>query len=249
MSLIGTDRDTRRLLRASGLTLLLYLALGAVAALLPRFATDAGYARERADRGVPGEKGYPALRLTLAASGGPSIPSSPANSPADSAFREPAFDLSPRSDGRPTETAPLTGAAPGIPTPTGKSDRFADSTELASSAGLSGIVGQSGPSGNSAPEGGAFSLWIDGAIKTRLLYPERAQRRGLEGSVLIELRASADGQTGTAALIRGSGHGLLDRAALDLAQSLFPAPLAPGLPWARQIELVYRLESATSGGN
>ncbi len=242
MSLIATDSDTRRLLRASGLTLLLYLALGAAAALLPRFAPDAGYARERADSGVPGEKGYPALRLTLAASGGPSISSSPANSPADSAFRETASDPSPRSDGLPTETSSLTGVATGRPAAAGKSgtDTLSDSTEYADS---------SGPAEKPSPEAGAFSLWIDGAIKTRLLYPERAQRRGLEGSVLIELRASADGQTGTAALIRGSGHGLLDRAALDLAQSLFPAHLAPGLPWTRHIELVYRLESATSGGN
>ena len=60
------------------------------------------------------------------------------------------------------------------------------------------------------------------AMEERKSYPEAARRRGAEGTVRLRLRLSADGHLISAKLDGSSGSALLDRAALDLASSVFP---------------------------
>ena len=60
------------------------------------------------------------------------------------------------------------------------------------------------------------------AMEERKSYPEAARRRGSEGTVRLRLRLSADGHLISAKLDGSSGSALLDRAALDLASSVFP---------------------------
>jgi TonB family protein len=63
---------------------------------------------------------------------------------------------------------------------------------------------------------------ISAAIEARKTYPEAARRRGAEGIVRLRLRLSGDGRLLAASLAASSGSALLDRAALDLASSVFP---------------------------
>jgi TonB family protein len=63
---------------------------------------------------------------------------------------------------------------------------------------------------------------ISAALEARKTYPETARRRGVEGIVRLRLRLSADGRLLAATLAASSGSALLDRAALELASSVFP---------------------------
>ncbi len=63
---------------------------------------------------------------------------------------------------------------------------------------------------------------VSAAIEARKTYPEAARRRGAEGLVRLTLRVSGDGRLIAAKLASSSGSTLLDRAALDLASSVFP---------------------------
>ena len=46
-------------------------------------------------------------------------------------------------------------------------------------------------------------------------YPDRARRHGLHGTALLEVLVTRQGRVGDARLFESSGHGLLDRAALQ----------------------------------
>lgn len=248
MSHTGISGDARRLLRASALTLILYLALGLAATVLIPYVQDAGFPSGLPSRGETGRTDYPVLRLSLARPG----------SPTRRETEKPLIAGGQNSTIQCADVDPLStvGAAPatsGTNAPIGDSrpsdgdgQRQIAETGDAILGGSDGQrAGEAGMGAGSAPEAARFSSWLEGAIRERLLYPERARKRGQEGSVLIELRTDADGQSGSAILLRSSGHAVLDRAALDLARTIFPAPVRPGHPWSRQIELVYRLDSAS----
>jgi len=63
---------------------------------------------------------------------------------------------------------------------------------------------------------------VGASIEARKTYPEAARRRGAEGLVRLMLSVSGDGRLIAARLAASSGSSLLDRAALDLASSVFP---------------------------
>jgi len=48
-------------------------------------------------------------------------------------------------------------------------------------------------------------------------YPDRARRRGLEGTVVLRLRVAADGTVERVEVATSSGHEILDRAAEEAA--------------------------------
>lgn len=86
---------------------------------------------------------------------------------------------------------------------------------------------QTAPSGR----GGTPSPW-NRAIRDQftrqqqagLFYPEEAIRRGLEGEALVFMMLDADGNVVAARIEAGSGHALLDRAALDAVRRLRSLP-------------------------
>ena len=49
-------------------------------------------------------------------------------------------------------------------------------------------------------------------------YPAEAKRRGLEGRVMLRVAVGPDGKPGTPSIESGSGHAVLDRAAIDWIQ-------------------------------
>lgn len=243
MSHTGISGDTRRLLRASALTLILYLALGLAAAVLPRYFRDVGFPSGLPGRGETGKTDYPSIRLSLAR---------PGDTPLH-AIVEPRIAGGQSSTTQDTDAGPNAANSTRIAGGQNSTEDDASSEEGTGSFGWSDgqrsgqAAGQAGMGAEA--DAARFSSWLEDAIKERLLYPERARKRRLEGSVLIELRSAADGKSGSADLIRSSGHEVLDQAALDLARTLFPAPVSPGLPWTRQIELVYRLETPSRASN
>jgi len=59
-----------------------------------------------------------------------------------------------------------------------------------------------------------------GQLSQTLLYPPEAVRRGLEGEVVVMLELDAAGQIVAASVASGSGHSILDEAALRAARQL-----------------------------
>lgn len=54
-------------------------------------------------------------------------------------------------------------------------------------------------------------------LNRHVFYPPEAVERELEGEVMLRLQLDASGRVTDAAVMAGSGHALLDRAALDAA--------------------------------
>jgi protein TonB len=67
-------------------------------------------------------------------------------------------------------------------------------------------------------------------IQEALRYPLPARRRGLTGTVTIELTVLPNGAIGPVAVVESSAHPLLDEAALETVQSLRAEPFPAGLP-------------------
>ncbi|MBN1616653.1 MAG: energy transducer TonB [Spirochaetales bacterium] len=95
----------------------------------------------------------------------------------------------------------------------------------------------------------AFTLWLDQAIKTRLVYPYSARKRKIEGAVMLTLTPAPDGSSCTAKILRSSGFSVLDSAALELIASLFPAPVPPKEIRTQTITIEYRLEEKKTGNH
>ena len=66
-----------------------------------------------------------------------------------------------------------------------------------------------------------------GRLSETLLYPPEAVRRGLEGEVVVMLELDAAGRIVAASVASGSGHAILDEAALRAARQL--GALGPSL--------------------
>ena len=64
-----------------------------------------------------------------------------------------------------------------------------------------------------------------------LNYPEEAKRRGLRGSVLLDVAVREDGRVTEVSILRSSGHKLIDDAALRIVD--LAAPFAPFPPEIR----------------
>ncbi len=73
------------------------------------------------------------------------------------------------------------------------------------------------------------------ALRRAQRYPAAAQDDGLTGTVSLELTLDGQGTVLGVKLLRGSGHTILDDAALEAARGLahLPAP-PPGLTWERR---------------
>ena len=76
------------------------------------------------------------------------------------------------------------------------------------------------------------------ALSEHLFYPPEAVARGLEGEVILLLTLTESGQLAAAAIARGSGHALLDQAALDAARHI---GALPGNPRQTLFPVTFRL--------
>jgi protein TonB len=82
-------------------------------------------------------------------------------------------------------------------------------------------------------------------IHESLRYPPAARRRGVSGTVQLEIAIQADGSVGTVAVITSSSHEVLDRAAVEAARALprmpFPGDLRPR-PLTVRLPVVFELQ-------
>ena len=115
------------------------------------------------------------------------------------------------------------------------------------SGGTGGPALASGGQGGGAP-GAEYSSYLAGVrrrIVDALRYPPPARRRGLTGTVYLEIFIRSDGAIGDVAVTSSSAHPLLDEAALDAVRSLEPQPFPKGLkprPLRVRLPVVFDLQ-------
>jgi protein TonB len=98
-------------------------------------------------------------------------------------------------------------------------------------------------------EGGAeYGAYLSGLrqrIQASLRYPPAARRRGLEGTVHVEIVITPGGAVGPITILKPSSSTLLDDAALEALRRLPPQPFPPDVaPRTLRVRLpiVFRLE-------
>ncbi len=88
--------------------------------------------------------------------------------------------------------------------------------------------------GSAPADPGAMYAGYLGRLRQRideaLRYPAAARRRGLAGTVTIEVTVLPDGAIGPVRVVESSAHPLLDDAAVDSVRSLRPQPFPRDLP-------------------
>lgn len=86
-----------------------------------------------------------------------------------------------------------------------------------------------GPGGPPA-EYGPYLARLRQRIQEALEYPPAARRRGLTGTVHVEIVIRPDGAVGQVSVLHSSSHRILDEAALDAVRRLPPLPFPAELP-------------------
>jgi protein TonB len=163
-----------------------------------------------------------------------------------------------------TPIASVTGASPGAPSgaregagiggpPKGDASGPAAGGGAGASRGGAGgervaSVAPGTGSGTGAGAGSEYAGYyarIRERIQESLRYPAIARKRGLAGTVQLEIGIAADGAFSMVSVIGSSSHEMLDRAAVDAARSVrripFPAGV-PGRPLTVRLPVVFALE-------
>src|SRR5262245_20399797 len=143
-----------------------------------------------------------------------------------------------RTDEAPAASSPGGGGAPGGPIrPEGNG--VAGGSPTAVDRGGAGSPGErvasvspnvSGGGGGVPAEYGPYLTALRQRIQQSVRYPTSARRRGIAGTVNVEILILANGSVGDVTLLESSSHTVLDEAALDTIRSLPRMPLPPDLP-------------------
>ena len=188
----------------------------------------------------------------------PAAPSPPAAEPraVESAPLPPPTLTSPLS----TSDASSTGA--GERRPSGGAQASADTADPGASDSGSGSGARGGgaadgrvaaiPPGTGSGDGTGLGSEYAGyyarlreRIQESLRYPAPARRRGLAGTVQLEIAIAADGAIAEVSVIGSSSHEMLDRAAVDAARSVrrvpFPGDVRPR-PLTVRLPVVFELQ-------
>ncbi len=101
---------------------------------------------------------------------------------------------------------------------------------MAEGSGQGLALGTTGSSGaGAAPQYGPYLARLRRLIQEALRYPPAARRRGLTGTVQLEITMLPNGAIDSVLLLRSSSHPILDEAALDAVRALPPLPFPAGL--------------------
>jgi periplasmic protein TonB len=84
-----------------------------------------------------------------------------------------------------------------------------------------------GGAGGPGAEYGAYLGRLRARVQESLRYPLAARRRGLSGTVHVEIVIRADGVIGEVAVADSSSHPVLDDAAVETIKRLVPEPFPP----------------------
>jgi periplasmic protein TonB len=150
-----------------------------------------------------------------------------------------------------TPAASSTAERPGAPVGSGRDSGGGGTSGTAITGATYGDgSGPSAASGRSgARDGAGLALAIPGngndpaaadydgyraALRQRLheslTYPPLARRRGLSGTVVVDVEVDASGKIGRVTLVASSSHAVLDDAALDAMRGVPRVPFPPGVP-------------------
>ena len=90
----------------------------------------------------------------------------------------------------------------------------------------------------------AFSQYLQELLESRQRYPLAARRRKLEGRVEFSVYVSREGRLDKAVLARSSGSRILDRAARELLEGVFPVDYALPGDISTIVRITYQLQDA-----
>lgn len=99
--------------------------------------------------------------------------------------------------------------------------------------------------GDSAAEYGPYLAGLRALIQDLVRYPHAARRRGISGTVHLELLITPEGVIHDVAVVRSSSHALLDQAAVESVRSVRPPPLPRGVerrPLRVRVPVVFELQ-------
>ena len=133
----------------------------------------------------------------------------------------------PRRAGAGTGTSAATGA--GTTDDRGSSNATSTASDRPPGPRVGSVPSGAAGSGAGA-EYGAYLAALRQRIQQSVRYPASARRRGLAGTVSVEILILANGSIGDVTLLESSTHAVLDAAALDTIRALPSMPLPPELP-------------------
>ena len=200
-------------------------ALRPVAAA-PRAAPSAPEARPRAEP----HTAPPAVETRPEPEPVPSPPvlSPPAVAPAPPQAFAPSVTLAPESPARAAADAPR-----GTPAGAGHSAGAPSTPSSGPGPGTGPPVALATPSpgpGGGSGEYGRYLARFRSAVQAELRYPLSARRRGLAGSVELEVVIAPDGRVTGVTVVSSSSHDVLDEAATGAVRRLSPLPFPAHLP-------------------
>jgi protein TonB len=89
------------------------------------------------------------------------------------------------------------------------------------------------PGGGGDPAAADYAGYYD-TLRRRLheslTYPALARRRGLSGTVIVDVEVDASGKVGRVSVVTSSSHAVLDEAALEAMRGVSRVPFPPGVP-------------------
>ena len=183
-----------------------------------------------------------------AANPSPVVESSPTVEPSRTAEPAPAVQPSLAIEPSPARGGGVAGAAPSV------SGASADSASIGAGGGdARGGAAATAPTGPGGGDG-QLALAVPGAggaemygpylaslrrrLQEMLEYPPAARRRGLSGTVDLEIALESTGRVSEVLLVRSSSHAMLDEAALHAARNLSRVPFPPDVrPRALRVRL------------
>jgi len=88
-----------------------------------------------------------------------------------------------------------------------------------------------------------YTQLISAWVRRKQEYPPAAIRRGWEGTTVVQLRLTAEGQVADIVVVGKSGHDVLDEAAIKMVRSAAPLPTPPEGLRSVLVPIKFRLDS------
>jgi len=155
--------------------------------------------------------------------------STPEPAPVVAATPEPAQSAAPNT--APSPVAGTNPAATGGSSADGAAGRTTSPDGASGGSGSRVALAPGGAGGEPGAEYGGYLAGVRRRIQESLQYPAAARRRGIKGTVNLEILIRADGAISSVSVARSSSHSELDEAAVEAVRSLarhpFPAGLRP----------------------
>lgn len=190
---------------------------------------------------LPPATAMPPAAVSPAPESAPELPVAPARPPSP-------VGISPQA-GPPsasTTSAAGAGSASGAASGGGR-DTAVSAPGLDGDAGGASVRGGTGTGGETlafgvaAEDGGVYAGYIAllrRRVQEALAYPSAARRRGMSGTVHLDISVEPTGRIADVLVVRSSSHDVLDTAALDAVRALRQVPFPPGLrPRAVRVRL------------